>query len=509
MTFESSVRFGVLRRLACGVSLFAITNLASAQVDYQEDGQPWTQRADGGPDQEVDGWYYNLGITGLRARLIESDPTHLLIKHVFADTPAAKRVHVGDHVIGAGGKRFETPHRNGYGMEVFGADGPIHDFADALEHSQTKEGGGKLKLRLLRGKAELDVTLDVGTKYGAFGPNYPSDCKKSEKILGELLEYLAAQQRDDGSWGSPPYDLFAPLAMLGSGKQKYRAAIEKCARFHATTTSRKDESGLINWRYMAAAIVLSEYYLATREKWVLPELEQIRDFLMSSQYVDLAQVDPKAKESHPDSYPQGPLNSHGGWGHNPGFEGYGPIAMLTAQGALSYALMARCGITIDASRLDVAYAFLRRATGKNGYVWYGDSPAGENDWADMGRTGATAIAEFLAPTQHDEHAKVALDHALVIGQHPESFPDTHGSPILGMGFVALGANLEPKSFRSLMDANRYWFALSQCADGTFYYQPNRDNAGYDADSRLSASAVTAFILIVPRRSLAVTGKKEQ
>ena len=214
--------------------------------------------------------------------MIESDPTHLLIKHVFANTPAAKKVRVGDHVIGAGGERFQSAHQNGYGMAVFGAVGPIRDFADALERAQTKEGGGKLKLTLLRGKDELDVTLDVGTQYGAFGPNYPTDCKKSEKILGQLLEYLAAQQQDDGSWGSPPYDIFVPLAMLGSGKQKYRAAVEKCARFHANTTSRKDESWLINWRYMAAAIVLSEYYLATHEKWVLPELEEIRAFLMSS-----------------------------------------------------------------------------------------------------------------------------------------------------------------------------------------------------------------------------------
>jgi hypothetical protein len=60
-----------------------------------------------------------------------------------------------------------------------------------------------------------------------------------------------------------------------------------------------------------------------------------------------------------------------------------------------------------------------------------------------------------------------------------------------------------------MDANRYWFALAQCGDGTFYYQPNRDNAGYGDDSRLSASAVTAFILTIPRRSLAITGKVDE
>ena len=53
---------------------------ASAQVHYFPDGRPWSQRADGGPDAEVDGWYYNLGITGLRVQLIEEAPTHLLVE---------------------------------------------------------------------------------------------------------------------------------------------------------------------------------------------------------------------------------------------------------------------------------------------------------------------------------------------------------------------------------------------------------------------------------------------
>ena len=43
---------------------------ASAQVHYHENGQPWRQRARRGPDAVVEGWYYNLGITGLRAQLV-------------------------------------------------------------------------------------------------------------------------------------------------------------------------------------------------------------------------------------------------------------------------------------------------------------------------------------------------------------------------------------------------------------------------------------------------------
>ncbi|MCY2962455.1 MAG: DUF6288 domain-containing protein, partial [Planctomycetota bacterium] len=283
-------------------------------------------------------------------------------------------------------------------------------------------------------------------------------------------------------------------------------------RYHCRETRAKDRRlfDLINWNYMSAAIVLSEYHLATQEKWVLPELQEVHDHLAKSQYLHMSQINPKAKVSHPDSYPKGPKDSHGGWGHNPGFEGYGPIAMLTGQGALAYSLMDRCGIQVDRERHDAAYQFLKKGTGKNGYVWYGDQIGGGPDnWADMGRTGAAGIANFLSPYADPVYRERAMAHARVIGRHPQSFPDTHGSPPMGMAYTALAANLDPDSFRRLMDANRWWFTLAHCTDGSFYYQPNRDNAGYGADSRMTASSVVAFILAIPRRSLILTGKESE
>ncbi|MFG0320504.1 MAG: DUF6288 domain-containing protein [Planctomycetota bacterium JB042] len=477
-----------------------------AQVHYFPDGSPWNRRAHAGPDAAVDGWYLNLGITGLRVRLVEEAPKELVVKHVLDGSPAAGKVRVGDALVGAGGRPFRTGHRNGYGMEVFGADGPILEFAEALEASQGPRGDGRLELLVRRDGRRKRVSLKVGRRYGAFSDTFPADCGKSARILDELLEFLVEQQREDGSWGSPPHDTFAPLALLASGRKEHRAAAERNARYHARTTAAQDDSWLIHWRYMAAAIVLSEFHLATGAEWVVPELEEVIALLHANQYTSLAQVNPKVRETHPNSFPRDPADSHGGWGHNPGFEGYGPIAMLTAQGALAFALAHRCGVEIDRERHDAAYAFLERATGENGYVWYEDQVAGDDDWADMGRTGAAGIANFLAPYQGGAHRERALAHARVIGEHPESFPDTHGSPIMGMGYAALAAHLDPKSFRRLMDANRWWFALAQCPDGSFYYQPNRDNAGYGDDSRVSASAVTAFVLSIPKRNLAVTGR---
>ncbi len=480
---------------------------AKAQVHYFDNGSPWGQRTNEGPDAEVPGWFYNLGITGMRAQLIPEEPKALLIKYVFADSPADGLVRPGDLVVGVNDHLFQEEHRNGYGEQFFGAHGPIADLAEALEACQAT--AGSISLTLSRDKEIKQVVLPVGNKYGAYSETYPIACKKSERILTDLLPYIEKHQAENGSFGDPLNNTFAPLALLASGDPRYRSAIERNVRFHCKETFPKDRryADLINWTYMSAAIVMSEYYLATEEQWVLPELQEVYDHLAKSQYLDMSQINPKAKQSHPHSYPKGPKDSHGGWGHNPGFEGYGPIAMLTGQGALAYSLMGRCGIKIDREKHEAAYEFLRKGTGPNGYLWYGDQVGGGPDgWADMGRTGASGIANFLSPYSNPVFRKQALSHAKVIGQHPQSFPDTHGSPPMGMAYTALAANIDPESFRKLMDANRWWFTMAQCQDGTFYYQPNRDNAGYGPDSRLTASSIVAFIFTIPKQSLVITGK---
>ncbi len=58
------------------------------------------------------------------------------------------------------------------------------------------------------------------------------------------------------------------------------------------------------------------------------------------------------------------------------------------------------------------------------------------------------------------------------------------------------------------DGGFWWFTLAHCADGTFYFQPNRDYNASDftnGGSRISASAVVALIFSAKKKNLYLTG----
>lgn len=466
--------------------LCLLTPLARAAPTSPIDNPRYDLPTSQGPDAEAKGWMINLGITGLRVRLEENAPKTMTVGYVFPNSPAANHLQVGDVITGTGSHgRFSTAHKFGYGMDKFGYEGPLMEFATALEACQRAEGSGRLQIDFIRDGEEKNAVIEIGKAYGSFSESYPFDCGKSDKILEELLPYVARRQLENGTWGDRQHiNAFAALALLASGDERYREHTRKAARaFAARTSDVIDYTAYDCWTHSLYGIYLGEYYLATREEWVLPELEEINRWL------------PKAQMAN------------GGWGHRPaerpGGNGYGAINILAMQCKMAWALIDRCGLPIDEEGFGSAHEFAKRGTNDIGYVWYADSLGGDG-YADMGRTGAASLAHGLA-SKRPGYSEYALRSARCIGTNPDTFSDTHGSPILGMAWTALGAAIDRDSFRRMMDENRWWFTLAQCTDGTFYYQPNRDNNAqdYEAAPRLSASAVTALILCMKDRRLAM------
>lgn len=264
------------------------------------------------------------------------------------------------------------------------------------------------------------------------------------------------------------------------------------------TTGDIQYGGLPCWQYGLYGIALSEYYLITREAWVLPELEKINRWLVAAQHPQTA----------------APERAHiaGGFGHGPhspsGGNGYGSFNVVTAQAMMAWALIQRCGVSVERPRFEAAHDFIAKGTNPIGYVWYADGVGGAG-YADMGRTGSSALAHYLDSANNDAYKAFGRHNAECIGNHPDTFIDTHGCPLLGMVWTALGAATDPPSLRKLLDQNRWAFSLSQCPDGTFYYQPNRDNnpQDYAAAPRLAATAATALILTLQQKQLQITGAR--
>ena len=126
--------------------------------------------------------------------------------------------------------------------------------------------------------------------------------------------------------------------------------------------------GLSVWHNTFAGIVLAEYFLATKEPWVIPELEEIRDWLLEAQFMDQTNI----QSMSPDLKRETILKyAVGGWGHNPGHEYYGPMAITTGQAAIALNLMVRCGIAVDRARIEKALDCLAVCTAPNGNVGYG------------------------------------------------------------------------------------------------------------------------------------------
>ncbi|MDA1263765.1 MAG: DUF6288 domain-containing protein [Planctomycetota bacterium] len=463
------------------ITLLLLGTPAAADIE-----SAWTVTTKVGPDAAVPGWFLNLGITGARAKITKDDPRALQVTHVFDRTPAHKQLLVGDRIVGSFGERWENSHRFGYGMEVFGYFGPIQFCGDAIEKALA--GDGKLELLVERDGEQREVTLKLPAKIGSYAEGFPFECDKSKAVLAQLYAELLERQQDNGLWhGRPHINAFAMLALLSSEKRDHQRAAEKAAKAMAKLTQREvDWNGHSCWRQTLYGVALAEYHLKTRERWVLQELDDIANWLADAE------------------------SPRGGWGHAPwrqdGQNGYGPICMITGQAMLALGLIAECGVEIDEDVHGRAAAFLAKGTNSQGYVWYKDGNGGAG-YADMGRTGISALAHATSPLEPEAYRKVALRNAACIGTHPDTYPDTHACPLIGVAWATLGAGLEEQHLRNLLDENRWYFALSRTPEGHFYYQPNRDNTAqdYGAAPRLSAIATFALIFAMQHRALRITG----
>ncbi|GHC50094.1 DUF6288 domain-containing protein [Roseibacillus persicicus] len=280
------------------------------------------------------------------------DSRQILITKVDSKGTAAEWLQKGDVIIGVD----ETP---------FQSDARIA-FAKAISSAEEK---GVFSLLRHRDGQVTPISIPLPTR-PPFANTAPFDCPKSAQILKEGCDHLASR-----GLGSPAIDTHLnALALLATGDRAYKDELEQ----HVKKTLARPLSAdmpLACWHFAFANLFLTEYYLITGDRYVLPEIRRLSGHLVAG---------------------QGPL---GTWGHTfaepttDRLRGYGAVNAVGIPVAISLVLARECGQ--DFAGLDEcieqAATFFRRHVGI-GAIPYGDGPPNlEYGHDDNGKNSAAAV----------------------------------------------------------------------------------------------------------------------
>jgi hypothetical protein len=240
-------------------------------------GQSMSHPLDKPLNDKYDGkcFFMNLGPTGIRARIDPDAPKHFKVQYVFQDanSPAKGKIKVGDVIIGANGKTFNTPHGFHRKKGGRGWPGPPIDLARAIEDSQGKDGKLVLTVRPASNpKSKTTVTLQL-KPVGRFADSYPWNCPRSDQLLEDLCDYMF----EDGVPKGRPTTIQAILALWASGDKRAIPLVKAQAESMMKGRRSPTETAMITWMWGYQGIFLGEYYNAFKDKGVMGAVEALND----------------------------------------------------------------------------------------------------------------------------------------------------------------------------------------------------------------------------------------
>ena len=187
---------------------------------------------------------FALGITGAHVIDVQGRP-ELVVTRVAPQTPAAGALKAGDVIVGANQRLFPE------------WEDPRVPVGYAIAAAQTKAFGGTLTLHIGRDGAFSSVEIKLPVDCG-WGETWPFGCEKSKAVAAAAADYIL-EHGDDTFWR----DLF----LMGVGGKKAMAHVRDRLR-------KAQHDGLIasNWYGGYKLLALTEYYLLTHDREVLPAI---------------------------------------------------------------------------------------------------------------------------------------------------------------------------------------------------------------------------------------------
>ena len=434
---------------------------------------------------------YHLGPTGAKGwiytpkNFMTTRARQILITQVATGSVADGVLEVGDVILGVGDKHFTTDARMAFG--------------NAIDSAEQKENGGVMEI--IRWRAKKGATPRAGSEtkvklklkvMGSFSDAAPWDCPKTKRIMDDALKVLT-EQKDFGKFGA------SALALLATGEKQYIDLVSKY--IHEVKWAKPDielslkDGGLVVWSYGYQNLLLTEYFLLTGDKYVLPAIREYSVKLSMGQ------------------------SAGGVWGHglawtiaNNGklhgaLRGYGALNQAALPCFLSLMLAKKCGIEheeIDAA-IERSNGFFSQFInhGSIGYGYHRPSleiyASGRNGMSGNGKNGIAAIA-FQVKGNDEARAFFAKLTASLYN----TMEYGHSGNSYSYFWDPLGANAGgPKLTASFLKKLRWYYALTRKADGSFVNQPL---GGHYGKGLLDPTAAQVLIATMPRKAIYLTGK---
>lgn len=376
------------------------------------------------------------------------------VSEIKTGSPADGKLMVGDVVYSANGKMLGEK-----AWEVM---------ADAITASETREGNGKLVLGVRRGSENIDVEISLPV-LGTYSSMAPYECPKTDKIVDNLVQWIESGKSRDTR--KPDFLGTDTLFLLATGRPECLGLVRRAIYDKMATTKIPDKivpasfGGKSSWFAAWDAMVLSEYYMATGDRNVLPLLKFNCDVLAAIQH---------------------PL---GAWRH--GFMeggGYGCMPAIGLAAAIGFSLANDAGVDINQEAYRKSVKYHHDGSGEMGRIIYG-----------VGAGNAAAPAEFEPDqiangTMHSGNG--ALSAAAVLfklegetkAAHLNSFISAHawnttfeghGGNFWNNFWTPLGAKVQgKKTFINFWEKYRWYRELGRNYDGSFNFDAHKDLAGY-------------------------------
>jgi len=422
-----------------------------------------------------------MGPTGLwgevysqsMAKGASRDARQFRVTKVEAGSPAEGKMKVGDVVIGASGRNFDSDARK--------------LLAAAIEKAE--ETNGNLSLQIWREGKTYNQSLKLKVM-GAYNPKDPFNCAYTNAVIDHMAAHAGKENKS----------IFMPtlsaLGMLATGKEELMPRVrahahELCIdpKTKKPITFEVSSAGKRVWHTSYRLIFLSEYYLATGDKTVLPAIRTLGIGAAKGQS-GVGSYGHRFSSRMPDDSYHGPLLGYGAI-NNAG------LSMLTG-----LVLASKCGI--EHPELTDAIARGKRFFDffvEHGGIPYGDHWAGTHYFENNGTSGLSAIVYGLMGDDRGQR----FFSAMAVAAAPTGREEGHQGCYWSYLWSELGAARSGKEgLNASFAETRYLRTLERRWDGQVIDPSNIGPTKYG--SRGDVTGERLLLMSLGRKNIYFTGK---